>query len=214
MKKRLNLEKTIDNLAIDMWGDIIEKIEWLSGIIYYKCIYYEGLIVNDKDFKIDKELKRKMNPMTIIEKYTYRKEKFVIERTDRREKVPNKLLKKYENKRYDERISIYVFEDKYMDILKYYHRNILKYLYNNKIDEKSKSYKSLQGYINSETKRIMRYLSLNAPDFVKKKDNKKAKKYLDNILQKRLENLEIEDKEQGQKIEVIEDTILQRVEIL
>ena len=213
MRKRLKLEVILDKLAEDMWGEITQKIIYLPGLIYYKCKYYQGFLVEDKNFKLDKELKSKINPMTIIEKYNYHKETFIIERTDREEKIPDKILSKFNNKRYSERINIYPFTEKHMNVLKYYHREILKHIYENKLDEKSIDYKSLRGYVNSEIREIMKDLTLNSPEFIKKKDKSKAKDHLKVILNKDLEKEE-KEKIKEEEIELIKDMIDQKLEVL
>ncbi|MTI49594.1 hypothetical protein [Sporosalibacterium faouarense] len=214
MRKRLYLDKIKDRLAEDMWGTILERIEFFSGLILYKCEYYDGFIIDDKNFKIDNELKKKISPVTIFETYTYRNEKFIIERTDRNEEIPDKLIKKYDNGRYNERVNLYALSDKYMDILKYYHRSILKHIFENKIDEKSKSYRSLQGYVNSEKREIIKYMAINAPEFIKKKDRKNAKKHLEKVLEKRLKLINNKEKSKDEKIELIKDDIKQKIEVL
>ncbi len=215
MRKRLNIKKTKDNLAVEMWGEIIEQTVYFSGLIYYKCKYYEGYIVDDKDFDIDNELRKKISPVTILEIYRYRNEQFIVERTDRHEKIPKILSSKFLNKRYEQRINVYTFTDKYMNILKYYHRNVLEYIYNNTLDEKSNKYKSLHGYINSEIREYIRDFALNSPEFVKKQDRKKAKKHLEQILEKRLKLIsEKNEKARQEKLELVKDNIMQRIEIL
>lgn len=214
MRKRLYLDKFKDRLAEDMWGEVFEKTDYFSGLVYYKCKYYYGFIVDDKNFRIDKGLNKKITPITIFEKYVYRKEEFIIERTGLNEEIPEKLQNKYNNERYEERINIYVFEDKYMCILKYYHSSIFRYIYENKLDEKSKKYKSVQGYINSENREIIKDMAMNAPEFVKKKDRKKAKKHLEKILKKQLESIDLSKKTSKEEIEYIKDNIKQKIELL
>lgn len=215
MKRRLNLSKVKRTLAQDMWGDILEEKEYMPGIYYYKCRFYDGFIVDDKNFTISNELKRKVNPMTIIEVYKYRKERYIIERTDRNEVIPDKLKSKFRDKKYNERIYVYAFTEQYMDILKYYHSRLLKYIYDNKLDEKAKKYKSAQGYINSEKRNIVRYLALNSPDFVQKKDKKQAKAHLKKVMEKKIKAFENKNKGfKQEEVELIKDNIIQRIEVL
>lgn len=214
MRKRLYLDKVKDQLAEDMWGSISGRIEFFSGLIFYKCEYYKGFVVDDRSFKIDKELLKKITPITIFEIYTFRKEKFIIERTDRNEEIPQKIVTKYENERYDERIRIYAFADKYMDILKYYHRGVLKHIYDNKLDKRAKRYKSLQGYVNSEMRVMIQDMTISATEFIKKKDRKKAKKHLEKTLEERLNLVDDNRKPNEEEIELIKDDIKQKIEML
>ena len=187
----------------------------MSGLYYYKCRFYDGFIIDDKDFRMKNELKVKIDPMSIIEVYKHEKERFIIERTNRQEKIPDKLTSKFRNGRYSERINIYAFTGEYMDILKYYHTNILRCIYDNRLDEKAKKYKSNQGYVNSQKRDIMKYLALNSPDFIKKQDKIKAKAFLEKTMQKKVKDMENKNKGINQKeVELIKDNIIQRIEVL
>ncbi|MTI65689.1 MAG: hypothetical protein FH753_03725 [Firmicutes bacterium] len=215
MKKRLYLSSIEDKLATDMWGEIIDKKELIKGVKLYICKYYKGFIFNDKEFDVEKRLKKKLNPMVIMEIYTYYNERFVIERTSKEENIPDKLKSKYENKKFDERINIYALTEESMNILKYYHREIIRIIYKNKLDEKSKNYKSQGGYVNSEIKKIVKYLSLNAPDFIKKKDKKRAKKYINKAMEEKVNLITKKDEKISKDtLENIKDKYIQRTEIL
>lgn len=215
MKKRLNLNKIRKSLAEDMWGEILEEKEYMLGLYYYKCKFYDGFIIDDKNFTVCRELKGKVDPMTIIDVYKHGKERFIIERTNSQEKIPDKLTIKFSNNKYNERINVYAFTGVYMDILKYYHNSILRYIYDNKLEEKTLKYKSDQGYINSEKRDIMKYLALNSPDLVQKKDIKKAKTFLEKVMQEEVKTLKKKNKGINQgEVELIEDNIMQRIEVL
>lgn len=215
MKKRLNLDGIVDTLAEDMWGTVRIKTQYLPGLINYDCEYYEGFIFNDREFTIDKELSKKLKPITIIESYSFRGEKFILERTNRDEKVPKKILSKYNSKKFDDRIMIYALADKSVDILKYYHKDILKIIYNKNLEKKAREYKTIKGYIDSEARRIQRSIALDSPDFIKKKDKKEAKKYLNNLLEKQLKSAEKEGKILDEdQLFYIQDTMLQKIEML
>jgi len=208
MKKRFQLDRIMDNLAIDMWGEIIEKIPYLPGINFYNCEFYKGIVIEDRSFKMDKELRAKIRPMTIIDIYRLRKDKYVIERTNRDEVIPEKLMSKYQNRKYDDRICIYAFTEDTMGILRYYHRDILKYIYENKLDSKSKKYSSLSGYINNEIKENIKYIAMNAPEFIKKKDKNKAKEQIKKEFNRRITLIEgSKDKITQEEIELLTDLI-------
>ncbi len=215
MRKRLNIKSVQDNLAKEMWGDIKIKENLLDGMVLYICSDYKGLIFNDKGFKLNKKLKNKLDPMTIIDIYTFRKERFIINRTDVNEQVPEKLKKKYINNRYDERINIYALAEDSMKIVYYYHRDVLRSIYSKKLNKECSRYKSETGYIQKQIRESMRYLCLNAPEFIKKKDKNKAKNYLDKIMEKEIKIINNKEEKTSQiKIENIRDKFIQRKELL
>lgn len=211
MRKKFDLEIISDNLAVEMWGEIDRKNIIRSGVIYYECKYYNGIIFNNKEFNIDEDLKRKINPMIMIETYIYRGKKYVIERTNKKEKIPAKIQNKFKNKRFDERISIFALTEDSTRVLKYYHRDILKDMYKKKIDKKASKYKSANGFINSEIKESIKYLSLYAPEYIKGKDKSKAIKFLDKKLNETLKKLNISDEIE---VELVRDTYIQRRELI
>ncbi|WP_130806447.1 hypothetical protein [Senegalia massiliensis] len=198
MKKNFNLENISDDLAVQMWGELLEKHTITKGVIYYHCKDYDGIIFNDKEFNLDPKIKRNINPMVIIEIYNYRGKKYVIERTNNKEKIPQKLKNKFENKRCDDSISIYALTEGSVKLLKYYHRNIIKNIYKKEIEPKVKKYKSINGFINSEIRDAIKYLALNEPEFIKKKDKDLARKIIEKKLDeelKRIKNLNLKDEE-------------------
>ncbi|WP_026894549.1 hypothetical protein [Clostridiisalibacter paucivorans] len=208
MKKRLNIDKIQDKLAVEMWGDIKYKYKINDSITIYNCEDYNGYIFNDIGKKIDKGLINKLNPMVIIEKYSFNKNIYYIERTDNNERIPEELQKKYNSKRYDERIRIYGLCDESMSLLEYYHPEVLTVLYKESIDNISSTYKSISGYRNRKKKDNFRYIYQNAPEFVKKKDRKRAKSMLreqkEDSINNNPDNLK----------EIIEDRYEQIIEIL
>lgn len=214
MRKRFNLEIMSDKLAEEMWGNMQEKFIIVTGVILYECEDYKGIVVNNKEFNIDKNLEKKINPMIVIETYSYRGKKFVIERTNRKEKIPENLQSKFENKKYDERISIFALTEESIKLIKYYHKNVLKNIYEKKIGEKARKYKSLNGFINSEMRESIKYLSLKSPEFIKSKDKKKAMDFLEKELNKTIKNLEITDKKDSFRKELIKDKYIQRRELI
>ncbi len=214
MKKRLYLSSIQDNLAKDMWGNIKKRIEFVHGIVQYNCEDYKGYIFNDKQYTLDKKLRKNLKPIVVLEEYSFRKDKFIIERTDKKEKIPKKLLKKYSNNRYDNQINIYSLTEKSMNILKYYCRDLLKYAYNNKIYKDCNNYSSMNGYINKEVRESIRYLSMYAPEFIKKKDVKKGKKYINKIMNKAINDKNRNGNIKDNDLEIIKDKYYQRIEIL
>lgn len=214
MRKILKLQNICDKLAVDMWGEIKTKQQIKKGVYRYNCEYYSGIIFNDKEFDVDNKLKSRLNPMTIIEIYYYRNDKFIIERTDRKEKIPKKLSKKFKNKRYKERILIFALTGKSTKILRYYHKDVLREIYKKKLDKKSKKYKSANGYINNELKESIEFLSMNAPDFIKRKDRNKAKKFLDSKLSEEIKVIENDLNGNTNAIELIKDRFYQKRELI
>ncbi|MBS4534295.1 hypothetical protein GOQ29_01540 [Clostridium sp. D2Q-14] len=214
MRKKFNLEIISDKLAEEMWGNIQEKFIIISGVILYECKDYKGIIFNNKDFNINKDFERKINPMILIEIYEYRGKEYVIERTNKKEKIPKKLESKFKNKKYNERISIFALTEEYVKLIKYYHKDILKNIYEKKIDIKSKKYKSLNGYTSNEKKEAIRYLALNAPEFIKSKDRKKAIKVLDEKLNKEIKDLEMRSENNNISKELLKDKYLQSKELI
>ncbi|MBS4539249.1 hypothetical protein GOQ27_12305 [Clostridium sp. D2Q-11] len=214
MRKKFKLEIISDNLAEEMWGEIKKKKTITNGVIVYKCKYYSGVIFNDKEFNIDQNLKRKISPMILIETYNYRGKKYVIERTNNKEKIPEKLESKFVNKRYDERISVFALTEDFIKLFKYYHRDILKKIYRKKLDRKARKYKSENGFINNEIKESIKYLSLKAPEFLKNKDKNEAMKFLDKKLDEALDKLHIDGTKIDIDVELMKDRYKQRRELI
>ncbi|EOC99461.1 hypothetical protein [Caldisalinibacter kiritimatiensis] len=217
MRKRLYLKSIEDNLAKDMWGDVRKKEIIFSGLSYYECDVYKGFICNDKKFNIAPRLKKKLNPMIILEVYRVGKERFILERTNKSEEIPPKVLKKFNNEEYEERINIYAFTESSMNILKYYHTEILDYIYRNNLDNSNK-YSTLLSYKRNVLNEIVKYLALNAPEFVKERDKQRAENYLMELQEMKLNRIENEKSKKRNKIikdiERVNDEIKQRMEML
>ncbi|MGO1367745.1 MAG: hypothetical protein ACTHVE_05860 [Senegalia sp. (in: firmicutes)] len=214
MKKKFNLEDISDDLAAEMWGQISKKHILVEGVIYYYCKDYSGIIFNDKQFRIDSKIKKNINPMVIIETYNYRGKKYVIERTNVKEKIPEKLKNKFENKRCNDSISIFALTEESIKLLKYYHKIILKNIYEKRIEEKTNRYKSLNGFINNEIKEAIKYLALNEPEFIKKKDKELAKEIIKEELNRELKELKSSKKYSNIELDLIKDRYIQRRELI